>query len=208
MRIETGSSNSPKNIIDVRPYKAKLRQEYKELRREMSPADKKRLDDKIACRLFKTWQYCKQDTLLTYVSTAIEVDTFNIIQNAWRDGKRVAVPRCVDGQREMEFYFIRSLDDLEVRTFHVLEPIPERCEQLTNFSRGLCIVPALSFDYKGYRLGYGGGYYDRFLAKFTGYTVGLCYASCVRKTMIKSKYDRPVELLITDKYLRRTGNHR
>lgn len=72
------------------------------------------------------WQYKRCRMLLTYVSTAIEVDTRRIIERALADGKQVAVPRCVPGTRDMEFYLIRGLDELEPGTFGVLDPGPTR----------------------------------------------------------------------------------
>ena len=196
-------------VVDVRPHKTALRERYKKMRREMDEHSKMKADRLIAERLFKTWQYRENDILFTYVSLPIEVDTKKIIEVALKDGKKVAVPRCIKNTREMDFYFINSFDDLEKRTFGVLEPVPEKCEKVTDISQGICIVPALSFDLNGYRLGYGGGYYDRFLAKFNGDTVGICYSSCIRREMIRSRFDRPVQLVVTDKYIRRTySEHR
>lgn len=193
------------HIVDVRPYKAALRQSCKEFRRQMDADEKSRKDLQIARRVLGSWQYRQHDTLFTYVSMPLEVDTLHIIRTALRHKKRVVVPRCVEGRREMEFYAIRSLEDLEPGTFQVMEPIPERCERVTDYANGLCIVPALSYDHQGYRLGYGGGYYDRFLAKFSGVTLGICYAGCVRKEIVRSKFDQPVGWLITEHYVRRTG---
>ena len=91
-------------IGDIRPLKAGMRERYKALRRAMPPQDKQRADHAIAMRVRSLWQYRRCQTLLTYVSTDIEVDTREIIRQALADGKRVAVPRCVAGTRDMEFY--------------------------------------------------------------------------------------------------------
>lgn len=190
---------------DIRPVKARLREHYKALRRAMTPADKAARDRRIARRVGALWQYRQSRMLLTYVSTAIEVDTRGIIRRALDDGKIVGVPRCVDGTRNMEFYRIRSLEELEPRTFGVLEPDPARCEKLTNFQNSLCLVPALCYDEGGYRLGYGKGYYDRFLSRYPGVMVGIAYRSCVRRRLPRGRFDRPVELLVTEQYVRRTA---
>ena len=76
---------------------------------------------------------------------------------------------------EMEFYEIHSLFELQPGTFGVLEPVPENSRLVQEETEGLCIVPGLSFDAEGYRLGYGKGYYDRFLSRFSGTTAGVCY---------------------------------
>ena len=195
-------------IGDIRPVKAGLRERYKTFRREMPSEKKARLDQVIADRVTSLWQYKRNRLLLIYVSTAIEVDTYRIMERAWAEGKQVAVPRCVPGTRNMEFYYIQSLEDLEPGTFGVLEPRPEKSRLLTDFRSGLCIVPALSYDWHGYRLGYGKGYYDRFLAKFGGQMIGICYSECVQKRLPHGRFDRPVELLVTERYLRRTANSR
>ncbi len=193
-------------LIDIRPVKAALRDKYRNIRTSMTEEEKKRCDEAILQQVRRLWQYEKNDTLLTYVSTSIEVDTHAIITQALHDGKRVAVPRCVDGTRNMDFYYIRSMEDLEPGAFGVLEPNPDKTERVTDFSRGLCIVPAFSYDWSGYRLGYGKGYYDRFLSRFEGNIIGICYGSCVQRSLPHGRYDRPVELLVTESYLRRTLN--
>lgn len=191
-------------VEDIRPIKNKLREDCKAWRRDLPPAEKAAMDEIITRRVTSLWQYKEADLLLTYVSTAIEVDTLAIIRQALADGKRVAVPRCVPGTRLMEFYLIDSLEELESGTFGVLEPQPRPERLLTDFEKGLCLVPALCYDWKGYRLGYGKGYYDRFLANFGGHMVGICYSHCIRHSLPHGRYDRPVELLVTERYLRRT----
>ena len=104
----------------------------------------------------------------------------------------------------MEFYYLRSFDeDLESGAFGVLEPKIGRCEKMTDFSNSICIVPGLAFDNEGYRLGYGKGYYDRFLCNYPGVKIGICYASCVKRELPHGFYDVPVGILVTDRYLHR-----
>jgi 5-formyltetrahydrofolate cyclo-ligase len=191
-------------IEDIRPLKAGMREHYKVLRREMTPEIKSKHDRNIARRVVSLWQYKHNRTLLTYVSTDIEVDTHQLILHALADGKRVAVPRCVPNTRDMEFYFIEGLDELQKGSFGVLEPLPNPDRLCTDFTNGLCLVPALCYDWKGFRLGYGKGYYDRFLANFGGNMIGICYSECIRRKLPHGRFDRPVELLVTDRYLRRT----
>ena len=105
----------------------------------------------------------------------------------------------------MEFFFINSLDELQPGAFGVLEPDPSIHEKLADLSSGLCLVPAFSYDWQGYRLGYGKGYYDRFLSRFGGDIIGICYSDCVQRSLPHGRFDRPVDLLVTEKYLRRTG---
>ena len=192
------------SVTDIRPIKTELRNKYRSLRQSMPQEIKHQKDEAIADKVRNLWQYENNNILLVYVSTAIEVDTFRIIRNALEDGKRVAVPRCVPDSRLMEFYYISSTDDLAPGMFGVLEPEAEPSRLYSEREGGLCLVPAFSYDWSGYRLGYGKGYYDRFLSHFNGNIVGICYSDCVQRTLPHGRYDRPVELLVTDKYLRRT----
>ena len=192
------------SVIDIRPIKTELRQKYRSLRQSMPPEIKAKHDEAIAAQVRRLWQYQSNPILLVYVSTSIEVDTIRIINQALADGKKVAVPRCVPDTRNMEFYYIRSVEDLAPGMFGVLEPAACPDNLYQEKDGGLCLVPAFSYDWQGYRLGYGKGYYDRFLSRFEGNIVGICYSDCVQKSLPHGRYDRPVELLVTEKYLRRT----
>ncbi len=189
-------------VKDIRPIKQELRERYKQQRRALSEEEKAQRDRAVAQAVTRLWQYKKNDTILCYVSTDIEVGTRLIIERALNDGKKVAVPRCVPGTRMMEFYYINSQDELSPGTFGVYEPDPNPEKLLTDMSEGLCLVPALSYDLEGYRLGYGKGYYDRYLAGFHGALVGLCYSDCVARHLPHGRYDRAVETLVTESYIR------
>ena len=88
----------------------------------------------------------------------------------------------------------------------MLEPVPGRSRLVEEDTGGLCVVPGLSFDEEGYRLGYGKGYYDRFLSRFRGVTVGACYSGCVRRILPHGYFDRPVDILITERGIRNVSN--
>lgn len=195
---------------NIKEVKQGLRQKCRAYRESLSPQQKQQMDAAIRTRLFRLSVYRQSRILFTYVSKPIEVDTIAIIRHALTHGRQVAVPRCIPGTHRMQFYFIHSLDDLTPGTFGVLEPDIERCQPVTDLSQGLCIVPGLSFDSQGYRLGYGKGYYDRFLAAFGGSTIGICYRNCAPWKLPHGYYDCPVDLLITEKYIRnihRAGKH-
>lgn len=155
-------------------------------------------DHRIAVRLRSLLCYRRAKTVLVYVSMPIEVDTREIISKALSDGKRVAVPRCVPGTREMEFYLIESLDELSPGTFGVLEPVPNPGRLLRDFSHSICVVPALACDRNGYRLGYGGGYYDRFLRDYPGEKVLILYKCCLVAHLWHGRFDVPVDRIVTE----------
>lgn len=184
--------------LDIRKYKKNLRAKYRQYRTQMPAYVKAQKDSRIARRFCSLRSFEKAKLLLCYVSTPIEVDTKGIIQRALKAGKRVAVPYCLPETTAMEFYEIHSYDDLEPRTFGVLEPIPERCTLVTDFSNSIAVVPGLCFDSYGYRLGYGKGYYDRFLHGYEGEKIGICYQKCTKMELIHGRYDVAVDLLVTE----------
>ncbi len=136
----------------------------------------------------------KSDSVLTYVSTDIEVDTRRVLEYCLRIGKRVAVP--VSGDSELFFYEIKSIDDLSAGRFGILEPV---CREniFVGGADSLCIVPALCADGNGLRLGYGRGYYDRYLSDFMGTSVIICYAD-FRMEVPAEPHDRKASLTIFD----------
>ena len=187
--------------IDIRGYKQDLRARSKERRRNMKSDEKQLLDKAVADNVRRLKEYRPAKTILIYMSTPIEVDTIGIIKNAWADGKRVAVPRCIPDTRDMEFHYIDNLECLSVGTFSVLEPDPS-LPIVTDFSGCLMIVPGMHFDMKGYRIGYGKGYYDRYMVRFTGISAGICYSGELKPFLYHGRYDRHVDIVVTDKRIK------
>ncbi|MBO4900063.1 MAG: 5-formyltetrahydrofolate cyclo-ligase [Lachnospiraceae bacterium] len=146
-------------------------------------------------------------TVLTYVSFRSEVSTYGIIDRFLKAGVKVAVPR-VEGE-EIRFYYISSIDDLTEGYMGILEP-KQSCRQweMKSFDRaaGLrdgiidtaVLVPGSVFDKKGNRIGYGGGFYDRFLAEHQGiYSIGLAYECQITDKIPADEWDRKVDMVIT-----------
>ncbi len=188
-------------VIDIRPIKKKMRAEAKEGRLSMDATVKGAYDKKICNKLLNLWAVRETETFLCYVSTDIEVDTREFINVLLSSGKRVAVPRCEGGPSEMNFYYINSLDELSAGSFGVLEPESDEENMLTQTENTICIVPAFMFDKSGYRLGYGKGYYDRYLSKYKGSTIGICYSQNVKDELFHGKFDRTVDMIVTEKQI-------
>ena len=189
--------------MDIREYKKTLRNKTKKYRRTLDPNYKKKLDKKISKIFLDSCLYKDASTIFCYVSTPIEVDTKIIIEKALSDGKTVAVPRCIKNTRFMEFIPIKSYNDLEKGTFGVLEPKKCFTEGIKGDENTVSLIPALMYDSKGYRLGYGGGYYDRFLSRFKGKSVGIIYSQNITKKLLKGRYDVPVSYIISQSSLRK-----
>ena len=183
----------------VATEKQRLREERLAARETLSEKERVRLNDCITQKLLASPEYAEAITVLTYVSVSSEVSTRMFIECALRDGKTVAVPRCLPGHC-LEFVAIDSLEQLVAAPFNLLEPVkelPAVTEDQKNNS--ICIVPALLVDTKGYRLGYGAGFYDRFLSTYSGKKICLAYQQNLSKTMLPhTAFDVPVDMVITE----------
>lgn len=179
--------------------KQRLREEHLAASEALSEQERSVLDNRITQKLLATSEYAEATTVLTYVSVSSEVSTRMFIECALRDGKTVAVPRCLPGHC-LEFVAIASLEQLVAAPFNLLEPakeLPAVTEDQKNNS--ICIVPALLVDTKGYRLGYGAGFYDRFLSTYPGKKICLAYQQNLsRTTLPHTAFDVAVDLVITE----------
>lgn len=176
--------------------KAALRRELL-ARRDALPgrAEKSRA---IQSRLLALPEYQRARRVLLYLSKGSEVDTWPLLDCALAQGKEVYAPRCLERPGEMAFYRVSSREDLQAGAFGLLEPIPGRCPPLERGQGDLCLVPGLAFDREGYRLGYGKGYYDCFLAAQPVRTVGLCFEALAFERLPRDGFDRPVGRLVTE----------
>ena len=191
-------------VKNIRQYKCDLRLQIRGTRKAIPYDAKAFMDSEIKRRFFQTDEYRDAEIIFTYVSKPNEIDTLNIISEMLESARRVAVPKCIPEICKMDFYEINSLNQLKSGCYGVLEPDPKACRKVPGRSAScVCLVPGLSFDAHGYRLGYGKGYYDRFLSNFGGSTIGLCYCSCMREELPRGHFDRPVNIIITEKYVKR-----
>lgn len=176
--------------------KAALRKELLARRNSLPDREEKSRAIRRAVLALEAWGAA--DAILLYLSAGSEPDTWDLLDQAWKQGKAVCAPRCLDGQGRMAFYRMPSPEALVPGRFGLWEPDPARCAPVGEISRGLCLVPGIAFDRAGYRLGYGKGYYDRFLAAHPVETVGLCFGELVLPSLPRELTDRPVGRLVTE----------
>ena len=150
-----------------------LRKKYKDIRRNIK--DKEEQDNIIFNKVINLEEYKQSDLILIYVSLKDEVDTIELIKYSLKIGKKVAVPKCEDN--DIIFYYINSIKDLEEGKFGILEPKTNK--KVINFNNSICIIPGVAFDKQNNRIGYGKGFYDRFLENYNGIKIGLTYKECV-----------------------------
>jgi 5-formyltetrahydrofolate cyclo-ligase len=131
------------------------------------------------------------------LSSFPEVDTWNLIQILWGMGKQIAVPKCDPVTRGMTFYEIDSFDQLEVVYMKLKEPIPSITQRIEAPQIDVLIVPGVVFNKQGYRIGFGGGYYDRFLSGYDGFTFALAFDCQIVVEVPIERFDLPVQCILT-----------
>lgn len=179
--------------------KSALQSAYEAVELQLAPAHAQRVDREVHMHFTAMAAYRQAPLILAYVTYRNEMDTRPLIERAWKDGKRVAVPVCDRGT--LRFYEIDTLDGMRAGSRGVLEPNPASCTLIEQdeLEGSICLVPGLVFDADGYRIGYGAGYYDNFLADYPGLKVGL-----VRTLRISSNplphddHDVPMDVLVSD----------
>lgn len=181
--------------------KGELRKEIK-LKREVLDKDTKKIaDEKIIKTLLENDIYKDSKVVFVYVNMDSEINTLEIIKELLVSDKIVAVPKVIPvtlKERQMKALKINSLLQLnESGAFGILEPSIE-CEDISQ-QVDLIIIPGLAFDLKGNRLGYGGGFYDRFLRKFpNSKRVALCYDFQIYDEIPHEFFDEKVDLIISE----------
>lgn len=184
-----------------------LRAQAKKWRENLGADERARIDAGIVRHVAELAEWQNAEVVLAYLSFGCEVETRALIEAAWAAGKTVALPRCVAGTRLLEWHRAESFDGLKRSALGVDEPRsnPETLIDATTLApaRTVALVPGLAFDEHGFRLGYGGGFYDTFLAQFAGASIGLCRAGQLHDSLVAKKavdgHDEPVALVVTEK---------
>ena len=182
--------------------KQQLRRCYREARRTLSSEEKRFIDCKISDNLLKSDLYRDAACIFCYVSTSDEIGTAAILEQALTDGKTLCVPLC-GRAGEMSARRILSLDELKSGAYGIPEP-SSGAPEIPPDEISLVIVPALSCDRNGYRLGYGKGFYDRYLSEFSGCTIGVVYSDYILPEVPRGRFDVSVDILLTEKGVRVT----
>lgn len=176
--------------------KSMLRKHYRQLRDGSDTDSLKRADEVIYEKLICDINVKNADVIMTYVSMGSEVDTHAFISLMLSQGKSVSVP-VVRG-KVLDVSYISSMDDLECGSYEILEPKRSAFRKCEPSDIDVIIVPALAFDGAGHRIGYGAGFYDRFLPLANAVKIGICYSFCVTDDIIPEGHDVSVDYIITD----------
>ncbi len=183
---------------ELTTQKREARRHFRALRAATPAELRARWDQAIHARLYALDRYREADSIFLFLSYADEIDTWPILSRALAEGRRVAAPHCLDLDGRMAFYWIRGREDLMTGAYGIEAPDPDRCPPAEATERAICLLPGLSFDREGHRLGYGRGYYDRFLARFSGHAIGLCYEQALTDRLPHDAFDLPADILLTE----------
>lgn len=178
----------------MKQAKTELRKAVRQRKLAMAPEDIRTRSHILCCRVLQTDAYCNCKTIYGYLPFNQEVDLLLLLQTALKEGKQVALPKCFG--KEMRFILVSDLSRIQYSPFGVPEPVdndPEACDE-----SALVIVPGLVFDHRGYRIGYGGGYYDRFLIREPHHpTIALCYDFQLCTGFKPEPHDIPVDTVFS-----------
>ena len=177
--------------------KKKMRAEALAKRNGIPAEERLEKSRRITEHILKSEAWGQAKTIFSFVSMGSEVETKEILKQAWKEGKTVAVPKT-DKKREMIFLKIDSFSDLQKGRFGVMEPMTQK--ELIPEEGDLFLVPGALFDRKKNRIGYGGGYYDTYFEKYGGCRkVGLAFSEQISEEWIPvEETDIPLDDIVTE----------
>ena len=175
------------------PDKKALRSQIRERKRAMTPEQIRISSEKLGEMLFASQLYQEASTIYGYLPYNQEVRTTFMLEQALKQGKKVAVPKIFG--EEMRFIYLEDLSMVEEGYSGIPEPIFD--DPVAEDETALVLVPGLAFDAKGNRMGYGGGFYDKFFAREPNHpTIALCYSFQMVEEIPVEAYDIPVDQVL------------
>ncbi len=181
--------------------KQNMRREFLKRRDQMSEQARQKASEQIYKKLIHSLWYAEAEVIFSYASFRSEVDTKRIHQKIWQDGKTLLLPRVDRERREMDFYVVCSENDLCPGYQDIPEPVNTGIWKPRKEDRTLMLLPGAVFDNTKNRIGYGGGYYDRYLKRYgewIDHKIMLAFSSQKADHIPVEHTDQPVEDIITD----------
>jgi 5-formyltetrahydrofolate cyclo-ligase len=179
--------------------KGLIRKKMIERRISLSPSTVLEKSQSIVERLFQLPQYNNAKILLFYLPYKNEIDTISAIKKSWLNSKNILVPVC-QPERKLLLSKLLNLDELAVSKFGLYEPRIEHQRPMPPQEVDLAILPGVAFDFHGYRLGYGGGYFDRFLDSLRPDCpkIALAYDFQILNQLPVEEHDTKVDIILTE----------
>ena len=186
--------------MNVKEEKAALRLECARVRGAIAPSEKEARDEKICRHLgsLAVFRYARK--VLLYYPIRSEVNILPLMQTALSMGKEVYFPLCHPTKEGvMTFHRVTDAEQLTKGSFSVPEPSAAAPLYEDDSSLTVCVIPALAYDREGFRLGYGKGYYDRFLSTYRCTKLGIVYSDFILSEVPRGRFDRRVDILVTER---------
>ena len=186
--------------MGIKEEKVLLRRDCVAVRDGIDPAERKARDERIAvlCQSLAVFRFAEK--VLCYHPIRSEANLCTVMEAALAMGKELYLPLVKKGEEgKMSFHRILSFDDLEKGSFGVMEPSSALPVWKEDGRSAVCFIPALAYAKDGYRLGYGKGYYDRFLSAFSGSKVGVTYSELFLECVPHNRFDCRADLVVTEK---------
>ena len=183
----------------LRELKAQQRKEFLEKRNCFSEIQIKEMSEKICESIVSSYAFAFSDNVIMFSAVRNEPCLESVFEEAVKNGKKVFFPKTY-GKGKMDFYRVCKKSELEKGRYSVPEP-NEEAERYTdeNLGRTLCLVPGAVFDKRGYRIGYGGGYYDRFIKKNETIYAGVTFDELlVNEVVFDKRHDKNVDMIFTE----------
>lgn len=184
----------------ITEVKANLRRDVRAQMKLLSPEERQKSDGALFARFLSLPAVTAANTILLYCGMGAEPDTAQLIPSLLVMGKKLTLPRCTQEDGIMNAHLIDGETQLIRHRYGMLEPGLD-CPILSPDQIDLILVPGLAFDQHGYRLGQGGGYYDRYLEKFSGHTVALCRNRFLLEHVPNQPHDHRVDQVITEDHI-------
>jgi 5-formyltetrahydrofolate cyclo-ligase len=178
--------------------KGELRSTYRRLLAECPTYERDTYTYQIVESLYNHEIWKNAQTIGITISRFPEIETKGIIERAREEKKNIVIPKCYPETKEMEFYHYGPDTILETVYSGLKEPRPDKGQKAESQQIDVMIVPGLVFSSTGYRIGFGGGYYDRYLASFCGIKISLAFTMQVRESVPADGFDIPVDYLFTE----------
>lgn len=176
--------------------KKQARQQVKEWMKKLDKNYIEKADQSIFEQVKELKEFQEAKTIFCYASMKNEVDTWQLIALALKQGKNVGVPLCI-GKGIMEVRQIHALDDFEEGAYGIMEP-SRRCPILSKEKIDVAVIPCVSADREGRRLGHGAGFYDRFLDGVTFPKILVCYKELMMDQVPTEEHDILMDQVICD----------
>jgi 5-formyltetrahydrofolate cyclo-ligase len=187
--------------MNLQAMKQALRQSIIARREAVPRADHDRMSSEISRHIIELEEYKKANTVLGFLSFGTEYESRGWVTQVLTDDKRLLLPRVNKATRELDIFRVCDpATQLEVGSYGIREPIPERCDTVALEEIDFILLPGVGFERDGSRLGYGGGFYDKFLARLPHRPVLVAAAFSLQLTegIPQEPTDRKVDRLVTE----------